>query len=954
MTVDGPDIGTLVVVVDRAKNLPNRRTMGKQDPYCAARLGKEAKKTETDKRGGQTPRWDQELRFTVHDSADYHNLKVSVFNDDKKTELIGEGWVSLENVVMPGGGHHDLWHTLHCKGKYAGEIRIELTYYDTREPEEKPVVEKKKSTNRVLTEDNLYQPISGPRQLTPVKRRPLPNDPSSASPSPSAIPDHARGVPMPQSAPRSFHTPPATQHSRSVDNTPSHGRHGRHGDSRHGAMERRRPAPYPESPHDAYEDVGQAELESSRDRRSSYNPQYPYPDDPFQRVSSIEPFIDRDGNIVDPSAIYGRAPAQVQPLEPLPQIPSGRGGRQSRQSVSSQRSYDPVPAPYHSGNVPPANLAHSHSAPTVPVSHSLEYSRPERGAHPPFDGHGLEISNGHYQNQDSPQSQMMLARRAPHGQAGDPYHPDHYQSSPSYNDHGYHLEHSMQPTVEDEEDLNHPPPPPPPVHRASAPADVPHVHDRAPSCGEPMAPAPLRINSNRMPMQDPCQQPVQTYQQPEGYYDEPEQMMDDRYEDRRGSNAQYAEHTQQPRRLSNVNAMGSSPAAEDQYALTRVGVQGYSPVTSSSPRQLPPRSQEHRLSISQLQYAASPPAHAQPQQFSTPPRPHPLSTSQSAANQGPPRYRGNSYESPSTYDAAPMIKPRAISPGPSPRTGRMPDRSTPTRKSVSPRPPEPSSTDRRLSAVPFSPDCFDELNPSARLISTQHSNTTSAYGTPKTRDSPFNNPTHNNDEPDVDFHGNKIDPSDRLPVDSWAPEPERKPGEKDRPLRQRDRLTGAREPGAGGGGTITAMIKPLGSGSHSSSDSPSMRNRLQKARPKSAYLTGSDSATGSPNTGGGSPNGYMSSPGTGTYASSSTSLVRSRAGRPALGGEVSRSFGAAPPIPAKIPIAAGEGFEKDDLDALSLEMAGIDLGVVGRDRGTGRGRWGGSGSGARERRNVYD
>lgn len=57
LTLDGPEIGTLVVIVDRAKNLPNRRTMGKQDPYCAARLGKEAKKTDTDKRGGQTPKW---------------------------------------------------------------------------------------------------------------------------------------------------------------------------------------------------------------------------------------------------------------------------------------------------------------------------------------------------------------------------------------------------------------------------------------------------------------------------------------------------------------------------------------------------------------------------------------------------------------------------------------------------------------------------------------------------------------------------------------------------------------------------------------------------------------------------------------------------------------------------------------------------------------------------------
>lgn len=57
MSADGPEIGTLVLVVDRAKNLPNRKTIGKQDPYCAARLGKEAKKTSTDIRGGQTPRW---------------------------------------------------------------------------------------------------------------------------------------------------------------------------------------------------------------------------------------------------------------------------------------------------------------------------------------------------------------------------------------------------------------------------------------------------------------------------------------------------------------------------------------------------------------------------------------------------------------------------------------------------------------------------------------------------------------------------------------------------------------------------------------------------------------------------------------------------------------------------------------------------------------------------------
>jgi hypothetical protein len=91
---------------------------------------------------------DQELRFTVHDSPDYYQLKVSVFNDDKKTDLIGETWIPLEMVVVPGGGQNDLWHNLQCKGRYAGEIRIELTYYDTRPREEKPVDKRRECKER--------------------------------------------------------------------------------------------------------------------------------------------------------------------------------------------------------------------------------------------------------------------------------------------------------------------------------------------------------------------------------------------------------------------------------------------------------------------------------------------------------------------------------------------------------------------------------------------------------------------------------------------------------------------------------------------------------------------------------------------------------------------------------------------------------------------------------------
>ncbi|UQC85451.1 uncharacterized protein CLUP02_10949 [Colletotrichum lupini] len=189
-TVDGPLIGTLVAIVDRAKNLPNRKTIGKQDPYCAARLGKEAKRTTTDIRGGQTPRWDQELRFAVHDSPDYYQLKVSVFHDDKKTDLIGETWIDLKDIIVPGGGQNDIWRNLAFKGKYAGEVRMEITYYDQRPKPEKPVA-KPKPVEAEPTEN-----YGGTIPRKQIKRRPLPSDPftgeAPAGPAPDLAPTPPR------------------------------------------------------------------------------------------------------------------------------------------------------------------------------------------------------------------------------------------------------------------------------------------------------------------------------------------------------------------------------------------------------------------------------------------------------------------------------------------------------------------------------------------------------------------------------------------------------------------------------------------------------------------------------------------------------------------------------------------------------------------------------------------
>ena len=136
------------------------------------------------------------MRFTVHDSPDYYQLKVSVFNDDKKTELIGETWVPLDQIVVPGGGTNDLWHSLNCKGRYAGDVRIELTYYDTRPKVEKSE-DRRQSAPVIGSTDQVSNGIGGPRQPKPLKRRPLPADPT----------DPARSTPLPETPP----PPPTSQ-----------------------------------------------------------------------------------------------------------------------------------------------------------------------------------------------------------------------------------------------------------------------------------------------------------------------------------------------------------------------------------------------------------------------------------------------------------------------------------------------------------------------------------------------------------------------------------------------------------------------------------------------------------------------------------------------------------------------------------------------------------------------
>lgn len=165
----GGPLGTLIVVVLKARNLPNKQRIGKQDPYATCTYLSHRKRTKTDKRGGQHPVWDDELRFEIYDNAkdamasasvsttatggvgplkskptpvgttgttSLKELHVAVYADDPRDpDFIGEGRVDLSETLKKG--EFDDWVTMTNKGKYQGEVYLEMTFYSAKPPPEK-------------------------------------------------------------------------------------------------------------------------------------------------------------------------------------------------------------------------------------------------------------------------------------------------------------------------------------------------------------------------------------------------------------------------------------------------------------------------------------------------------------------------------------------------------------------------------------------------------------------------------------------------------------------------------------------------------------------------------------------------------------------------------------------------------------------------------------------------
>jgi hypothetical protein len=229
-------------------------------------------------------------------------------------------------------------------------------------------------------------------------------------------------------------------------------------------------------------------------------------------------------------------------------------------------------------------------------------------------------------------------------------------------------------------------------------------------------------------------------------------------------------------------------------------------------------------------------------------------------------------------------------------------RIVPRRKSVSPRPP--STAERQVSQIPFSPDSYDALNPNAARSAVTR-DTAPAYETvaQAMQTARLNEMKPDTSGPIIGDDGREIDPSDHLPSDTWAPEPERKNRKPEVILRFKH--PSARE---------VAGPRPRSSGTSPVAEYP------ERGRPEyGGYGHGrnySTTDTARPR----SSHRKSVSPAPSARSSHSVSSLYANVG---------------PPIPAKVPIAppAGPSYPvmggHTGMDALSRELNSIDLGSVG-------------------------
>ncbi|KAG7097156.1 hypothetical protein E1B28_004534 [Marasmius oreades] len=319
---NGREIGTLIVVVLKANHLPNKRHIGKQDPYCVVAVNGKKLRTKAIKKGGQHPEWDEELRFKIYEDIEEPvrngtppppppkdgkpldrikggtTMKLACFADDmREPDFIGDADVDLTEVLT--NGETDEWFTLMNKDRFAGKVYLELTFWSNEPPPQKKVVPAPVVNKNDWAGPGVFVPAGGESQ------QPQPRIVSS-----SAIHDHHRRLSeslRPSSSMLDLYQPPYERNHNSTIETLNH----------------------------SFGDLAVGETKRSETYPPVHNGYRP-PSPGFSTFSSTP------SNVYDPSTsntgsgyIYDR-----------PVTPNGPSGFRPRTSLSGQQAPYPPQTPY--------------------------------------------------------------------------------------------------------------------------------------------------------------------------------------------------------------------------------------------------------------------------------------------------------------------------------------------------------------------------------------------------------------------------------------------------------------------------------------------------------------------------------------------------------------------------------------------------------------------------------
>ena len=785
--------------------------------------------------------------------------------------------MTLEQIVVPSGGKNDLWHNLNCKGRYAGEIRIELTYYDTRPKEEKGE-ERRQDASINGFQDQGREALGGPRQPKQVKRRPLPADPTETASSRPAMPDHSQSAPLPYTAP----TDDQYSHNSPQAYPPLQ------------ADYRSEPRPPLDN---RYQHPRQAQAQGSP---SSY---YGYDQEPI------------DGSIDIPRDAGGPTSTQFDAYDPVsPSI--YRKEVASAQQVLSQREqqFHHSSSYGHTTYIAEPEPVRNYQPTKIPTNPEQDIRDGRPSAQPLHNGNGIPWSNS--------MSDIRLQQRVP--AVSQPQHRSslprgsNYEHVPAQHYPLANVDHAW-PTLP-ENSINDSGPPPPPVHRNSGPRTTAQPSGQAQAEYYPpiAQPAPLRVRNERNSISN---SPLSQVQSNTPYTDHPLSTSPSNSQLSR-SGASVASHTScsQNDGRQAYNTRSISPLRDYTHTMPPSLVPGYAPsiVDDETERDV----RERRMSARPV-YANEPiPQYQQSTNDGVQPR-IPLPKNPVP---GPIRSIEDSYDRRAHRASAPITMSQAS----------INDPRTPTRKSVSPQPgSEPGG--RRSSAIPFSPDSYDAYNPSMSTTSSVNS-AGPQYKTPeqaKNASRQHEVGSRLADGPIIGSDGRVIDPSDHLPTETWAPEPEVKTPKKGPQITMRFRQSplgaqpmpvSTRRPLHDTTARPHSVSTPIYAHSPDSNASASgNRTRLQKKSrvplehttplPNSSPPAPRIDNSSYHSTSRASPSAYPSRDNENYGRGSSPNYPR---GSPS---------GLPPPIPGKIPLTAGQ--EDWGRDALSEEMRRIDIGVGG-------------------------